>query len=49
VDARGFIYISEKNQGLWILQYTGPGEAGSPPRRQSRSAEFSKAVSRDRR
>src|SRR3989442_7794395 len=24
VDARGYIYLTEKNQGLWILQYTGP-------------------------
>jgi hypothetical protein len=24
VDARGYIYLSNKNQGLWILQYTGP-------------------------
>src|SRR5437762_12187905 len=23
VDARGYIYLTEKNQGLWILQYTG--------------------------
>jgi len=22
VDARGYIYLTEKNQGLWILQYT---------------------------
>jgi len=24
VDARGYIYVTEKNQGLWILRYTGP-------------------------
>jgi hypothetical protein len=24
VDRRGFIYVSDKNQGLWILRYTGP-------------------------
>ena len=24
VDARGYIYLTEKNQGLWILQYNGP-------------------------
>lgn len=24
VDTRGFIYITDKNQGLWILRYTGP-------------------------
>jgi len=24
VDARGTIYLTEKNQGLWILRYTGP-------------------------
>jgi hypothetical protein len=24
VDARGYIYISQKNQGLWILRFTGP-------------------------
>jgi hypothetical protein len=23
VDARGYIYVTEKNQGLWILQYEG--------------------------
>ena len=23
VDSRGFIYITQKNQGLWILRYTG--------------------------
>jgi hypothetical protein len=23
VDARGYIYVTEKNQGLWILRYTG--------------------------
>ncbi|WP_026870735.1 LVIVD repeat-containing protein [Inquilinus limosus] len=28
VDRRGFIYITDKNQGLWILRYTGP-EPGS--------------------
>ena len=24
VDARGYIYVTEKNQGLWIVRYTGP-------------------------
>lgn len=24
VDKRGYIYITHKNQGLWILRYTGP-------------------------
>ena len=24
VDSRGIIYLTEKNQGLWTLQYTGP-------------------------
>ncbi len=24
VDTRGYIYLTEKNQGLWILQFTGP-------------------------
>jgi hypothetical protein len=28
VDTRGFIYITDKNQGLWILRYTGPQPAG---------------------
>jgi len=29
VDARGYIYLTNKNQGLWILRYTGPaGSAG---------------------
>jgi hypothetical protein len=25
VDRRGFIYLSNKQQGIWILRYTGPG------------------------
>ncbi|MGY2093012.1 hypothetical protein [Nocardia gipuzkoensis] len=25
VDHRGYIYIGDKNQGMWILRYTGPG------------------------
>lgn len=24
VDRRGYIYVSDKNQGLWILRHTGP-------------------------
>lgn len=28
VDRRGYIYITDKNQGLWVLRYTGP-EPGS--------------------
>jgi hypothetical protein len=24
VDSRGYIYLTQKNQGLWILKYTGP-------------------------
>jgi hypothetical protein len=24
VDRRGYVYITNKNQGLWILRYTGP-------------------------
>ncbi|MBF6210514.1 hypothetical protein IU487_05550 [Nocardia puris] len=24
VDRRGYLYITDKNQGLWILRYTGP-------------------------
>ncbi len=24
VDTRGYIYITHKNQGMWILRYTGP-------------------------
>ena len=27
VDRRGVIYITDKNQGLWILRYTGPRPA----------------------
>jgi hypothetical protein len=27
VDRRGFIYITDKNQGLWIVRYTGPEPA----------------------
>jgi myo-inositol-hexaphosphate 3-phosphohydrolase len=29
VDRRGFIYISDKNQGVWILRYTGPRPRGN--------------------
>jgi hypothetical protein len=25
VDRRGYIYLSNKQQGIWILRYTGPG------------------------
>ena len=28
VDARGYIYVSHKNQGIWILRYTGPHRRG---------------------
>jgi hypothetical protein len=24
VDRRGFIYITDKNQGLWVMKYEGP-------------------------
>jgi hypothetical protein len=24
VDSRGYIYLTQKNQGIWILRYTGP-------------------------
>jgi hypothetical protein len=30
VDRRGNIFITDKNQGLWVLRYTGP-----KPRRRS--------------
>lgn len=29
VDRRGYIYITGKNEGLWILRYTGPNPASS--------------------
>jgi hypothetical protein len=30
VDRRGFIYISDKNQGIWILRYTNaPGRSNT--------------------
>ncbi len=29
VDRRGYIYISDKNQGIWILRYTGPNPQGT--------------------
>lgn len=32
VDRRGYIYLTEKNQGLWILRYTGPGATSSAGR-----------------
>lgn len=25
VDTRGYIYLSNKNQGVWILRFTGQG------------------------
>ena len=25
VDRRGYIYITDRNHGVWILRYTGPG------------------------
>ncbi len=28
VDRRGFIYITDRNHGIWILRYTGPDGAG---------------------
>jgi len=30
VDRRGFIYITDKNQGLWILRYMGDVPQSSP-------------------
>ena len=24
VDRRGYVYVTNKNQGLWVLRYTGP-------------------------
>lgn len=27
VDKRGYIYVTHKNQGLWVLKYTGPRPA----------------------
>lgn len=29
VDRRGYIYITDKNQGLWVLRYTGPRRSSS--------------------
>ncbi|MDW5329508.1 hypothetical protein [Plantactinospora sp. KLBMP9567] len=29
VDRRGYIYITDKNQGVWILRYTGPKPTGA--------------------
>ena len=29
VDRRGYIYITGKNEGLWILKYTGPRPSGT--------------------
>jgi hypothetical protein len=26
VDTRGNVYITDKQWGLWVLRYTGPGE-----------------------
>src|SRR5262249_31786483 len=33
VDARGYIYLTDENQGLWIRRYTGA--RWPPPRRYS--------------
>jgi hypothetical protein len=29
VDRRGYVYITNKNQGMWILRYTGPRPAST--------------------
>jgi hypothetical protein len=29
VDRRGYVYITNKNQGLWVLRYTGPRPTGT--------------------
>jgi hypothetical protein len=29
VDRRGYVYITNKNQGMWILKYTGPRPAAA--------------------
>lgn len=34
VDRRGLIYVTDKNQGLWVLQYTGPVPAPPSGRQQ---------------
>jgi hypothetical protein len=26
VDTRGYIYITDKNWGMWILRYSGPNQ-----------------------
>ena len=26
VDTRGYVYITDKNWGLWITRYTGPDQ-----------------------
>jgi hypothetical protein len=26
VDTRGYIYVTDKQWGLWILRYTGPNQ-----------------------
>jgi hypothetical protein len=26
VDTRGYIYITDKNWGMWILRYAGPDQ-----------------------
>jgi len=34
IDTRGYIYITDRNQGVWILRYTGPkggAKAGEAP------------------
>jgi hypothetical protein len=32
VDRRGYVYVTNKNQGLWILRYTGPQPGSSVAR-----------------
>jgi hypothetical protein len=32
VDTRGFIYITDKNWGMWVLRYTGPDQPAATER-----------------
>lgn len=26
VDTRGYVYVTDRNWGVWILRYRGPGQ-----------------------
>jgi hypothetical protein len=42
-DARGFIYITRTNQGLWILRFTGDGPIEGLPQSDRGSRDLLRA------